>query len=172
MALRLGKESKIALDSNRCVHTLHRLYDGDRQGGWVESLDNIKNGSWVADEAEVYGDAIIDNGSIVAGHARVFDEAIVAGDAWGNAIVEGEAVVCEKGRVVCGRVDGCARVCGSALTFHGCVSGNACIKDNAVVCGHGFILSDGAVVSGNAYVCESIVAGNCQISGNAKVDRA
>lgn len=172
MTLRLGEETKTAIDSKGVEYTLHRLYDGDRRGGWVEKLENIKGTSWVADEAEVYGDAIIDDGSVVMGNAKVFDGAIVRGDSWGGSEVKDNAVICDKARLVSGTASGHARICGNALTYHGTITDYACIKDHACVNGHGFLMCDYATVSGNAEVTECIVTGRCQIRGDAKVVRA
>lgn len=88
------------LHSTNVGHTLHRIRatrDLDNRnvkkgdlGGWVESLDNIQDNGWVADEAMVY------DGAVVNGHGTVSGKAEVHGP---NAVVSDFALVTDSAKV-------------------------------------------------------------------------
>lgn len=105
-------------------HTLHRIKAvkdfGDVKagdlGGWVESEENLSHEGlcWIADEAEVFGNAF------VAGDAQVYE----------NAWVFEKAEVVENARVYGG-----ARVCGEAMIFgFARVYGYSKVYDEARIC--------------------------------------
>ena len=66
-------------------HTLHRIQatrnsywaDDGELGGFVESEDNLRGESWVADEAKVWGSAYLLNRALASDNAQVFDKCII-----------------------------------------------------------------------------------------------
>lgn len=103
---------------------------GDR-GGWVVDECNLsqKGDAWVADDAVVFGYAIISGNALVASKAWVSGDAHVFGDAvvTGRSRVYGDAVVYDSARVLHdAHVYGRAVVCGNAEVYsnaqvYGCV---------------------------------------------------
>ena len=67
-------------------------------GGWIESEKNLsqEGNCWVAENARVYGEAVVKQDAIVDGDAKVFGNAIICGSAIvrGKAQVQDVAVVC------------------------------------------------------------------------------
>lgn len=194
-------DEKKTLDDGTVLHRIRTNYDipefgvkaGD-VGGWVESLENIVKG-WVADEAMVYGHAVVDGRrALVSGHARVSD----------GASVEDGAVVTEWARVYgnasiygMGKVSGQARVCDDASVADRAhvfgdafIADQAGVRDDSKVYGAACVLDyantyDNSKVHGNARICDvSKVSGNAEVagwgrlygrahvSGEAKVTRA
>ena len=99
-------------------------------------------GGWVADSAQVYGDAWVSGDAQVYGNARVSGNARVFGDAWvyGNARVSGNA-----------RVFGDARVYGNARVFGNAqVSGDAWVYGNAQVYGDAWVSGDPDIMFGRS----------------------
>lgn len=89
-------DEKKTLDDGTVLHRIRTNHDipefrvkaGD-VGGWVESLENIVEG-WVADEAMVYGHAVVDGRrALVSGNAEVSGNALV----FGNVEVSGDEKV-------------------------------------------------------------------------------
>ena len=149
---------------------LHRIvavkdfYYGDRisivrkgdLGGFIESEDNLShdggswvmNNAWVYGNAQVFGNAWVYGNARVYGNAQVFGNARVYGDAWvsGNAQVYGDAWVSGNAWVY-----GNAQVFGNAWEYGDAqVFGNARVSENAHICENAAISSndDYAVVSG------------------------
>ena len=127
----------------RILHRIKALKDfGDVKkgdlGGWIENESNLSQSElcWVYEEARVFGDAIVSGDAIVCEKARVYGRARVCGE----TIVYGEA-----------GVYGRARVYGKAR-----VSGDAIVRDNARVFGE-------ADVSGRARVCGEAEINECQV---------
>lgn len=54
----------------------HRILKGDI-GGWVESVDSVKDGSWVAKDSAVFDNSVVDGNSIVLGNSYVRATTIV-----------------------------------------------------------------------------------------------
>lgn len=186
MGLLLGKESKVVKDSEGHEHTLYRLFreinvngiNKVEQGGWVENLANLVptqtlsgvEECWVADEAELFGDARLEWGAIIKDHARVCDKAIVSGDEWGVATVEGNALVCGEACVA-----GSACVSGNAVlkdkcvVYHVWITGHAEVSDEARFWGHGGLLCGNAKIKDHADVSCSVVDDNVVIKGDAEI---
>ena len=92
------------------------VHAGDK-GGWAEQdgllSQNVDDSSWVADEAILYGEAVVKNDAVIKdvamvyGHATVSDFAVVKDDAsvcdhavvtnysvvYGNAVIFGRAII-------------------------------------------------------------------------------
>ena len=140
-------------------------------GGWVESLDNIAEQAWVADDAVVSEQARVSGHALVSTRAQIGDEAQVTD--WAHVVddavvrnrarVSGHAQVRQRGQVL-----GDVYVCGGAVILGDAalfdrvhVEGSACVKGTAAVhhdarikgsaCVRGVILED-AVVSGYVHV--------------------
>lgn len=149
---------------------LHSITAG-QVGGWVESLDNIADQGWVADEAVVYGHARVYGAAMVRRNAAVFGHAKVCG----AAMVAGTAEVYDDAWVYGhGQVTAAAKVFGLSEVYDGAVvCGEAQVSGRARVCGSAVV--DGlAVVFGNARICEHAqVAGNmsrnARATGHARV---
>ncbi|MDF2442313.1 MAG: hypothetical protein JWR01_516 [Subtercola sp.] len=147
-------------------------------GGWLEpglladGTARLRDAAWVADEAElfgqaharefaniwnhaqVYGDAHVFGTAFVSCDARVFDDAVIRGEAEvnGNAVISGYACV-ENGEV---QLD--AAVGGAAM-----VTGRAVVGDRAVIDGEARV-ADRASVTGS-----SRVGGTARITGSARI---
>jgi len=129
-------------------------------GGWVHKSAKVDATAYIGDNAivwgRVYGNARVD------GNALVYENAQVSGDAqvYGNARVAENAWVFGDARV-----DGNARVYGNAR-----VSGDAWVYEDARVCGDAWV-AENALVYGNAWVYgNALVYGNAWVYGNARVD--
>ena len=121
--------------------TLHRIkasvaFDNIKSGdigGWIEKKENLSHdgNAWVADDAQVSGNAR------VFGNAQVADDAQVSGNAqvFGNAQVSGDVWV-----------SGNAQVFGDVQVF-----GNARVSGNAQVYGNKHVLLVGPIGSRNDY---------------------
>ena len=128
-------------------HVLHRIRckTTGTLGGWIEKEENLsqKGMCWVDGNAKVFGDAVVKGDAVVCEYARVYGNARVSGTAVvsDQAQVFGDAVV--KGNA---EVSGKTRVFGKArVDGNAEVSGNACVSENAE-------LHDFAEVYGSAKV--------------------
>lgn len=83
------------------------------RGGWVESEKNLSQDGvcWIADEACVYGNALVRDNALVSNNASVFGNAIVRESAvvYDDAAIYGDSEVCGVAHVfeharVCGKV--------------------------------------------------------------------
>ncbi len=112
-------------------------------GGFVQSERNLSHygDCWVADDAQVYEEAV------VSGAARVF----------ARAQIYGHARVGDKGQVL-----------GNAQVFeHGWVFQSGVVFDNAMVYGHAQVRDDG-LVFGEARICDYVrVLVGGQVCGDA-----
>ena len=173
---RLGEETKTV--NGRNLHRVVALVDnrfasaGDR-GGWVESENNLAHdGSWVGDEAQVYGDGRVECGAAALACSVVCDQSVVTGRSllWESCQIRGQARV-EGGGVSPTIVAGEAVVDGAALVSDGAVvAGNAVVSDSGRVGG-------GARVGGNARVTGlgavknfAVIAGSVVVCGTAVLD--
>ncbi len=98
-------------------------------GGWIEKEDNLSGYSWVAGNAEVYGDAKVMN-SVISGNSIVRDEAVVKESmVYGNSIVEDDAAVKES--IVSGhaRINGYAYLNNSVFAGYGAVQGRSRLEN-------------------------------------------
>ena len=96
------------------------------KGGYVESLKNIAKQAWIADEAKVYGYALITDHAIAKDEAEISDCAIVSG----YAKIEKNALVCKFAQV-----SQCALISGRA-EIRGIVYGHAMFTCRAFVDQH------------------------------------
>ena len=146
----LVESSKIIL-KNVILYRIKALIDipnivkAGELGGYIESEKNLSHegNCWVADDAQIYGNAQVCGDVYVSGDAKVYDDAVVLR----NTQVSGHAKIYGNAKV-----SGHAKVYGNAKVF-----GNVKIYGNAVV-------TDNAAVYGDA-----IIVDNTQVSGNAKV---
>lgn len=116
----------------------HNVKAGDL-GGWVESTRNLIDEAWVADEAIVYGNALLSGWSRAFERAWVYEQAQVQG----NAQVFGDAQVFGRAWIYCGAwVYERAQVFGDAQVY-----ANAQVYGDALVCGHA-VVRDRAKVRG------------------------
>lgn len=154
----LSGETKEA--AGKILHRIKALVDIEKYGvkagdlgGFIESENNLSRygNSWVADDAEVYGDAHVSDNALVSGKARVFGAAYVEDDAWvsGNALVYGFSHIYGSAHVY-----GYATVTDSAM-----VHNTAKITEYAKICGDAEIYSN-AQVSGNARVAGDALIAN------------
>lgn len=133
-------------------------------GGFVSSLHNLDDESWVADNAFVTENAHVGNGSIISGNAGV----------WGNAsvfrsTVGDNAKVFDKAGVFDSSVSGSACVGERGrVESYSSVSGNATVRDGARVANFAKI-EDDANVAGTALVSDSVVANRASVSGRSRV---
>lgn len=49
-------------------------------GGWIEKEDNLLDGAWVADEACVYGDAVVFGNTLIEDTSQVYGDARIHGE--------------------------------------------------------------------------------------------
>lgn len=142
-----------------------------KRGGWVESTAYVGENAYIGPEAKVLGSAS------VRGSARIYGTAVISGEAtvdgrvaetaysdslvsvYGNAQVNGSAVVKEWALIYGNAViTGNSRVENSASVFQDTlINGNAIIRDKAIVSGN-------AMVGGNA-----VIGGTAIVRGYAKV---
>ena len=146
----------------RAVRDFGKVKSGEI-GGWIESGKNLsqEGEAWVAEEAWVSGDAVVEENAYVSGKAWISEEALVKG----SAVVDKKAHVSGKAWVSGeAHVFGEAHVSGEACIYgEARVSGETCISEGAYVYG-------GARVSGEAHVSgEACVSGEAQIRGKAEV---
>lgn len=147
----LVESSKIIL-RNVILYRIKALVDipnivkAGELGGYVESWHNLSRdgGSWIANNACVYGDACVIDNACVYGNAKVYGDAIIADNAsvYDNACVYGNA-----------------QVAGNAKVY-----GNAYVYDNAYVYGD-------AKVYGKSSVCDrATVQGKSEVYGIARIE--
>lgn len=140
-----------------------------KKGGWVQSEKNLSQlgTSWIADNAKVYGEALISDNATVRDNAEVFGFAKVIQDAtvYGNAIVADYAIISENASIFdhalvedSAEIYGQATVSGHALVFvaakvygQASISGHAQVYDYAQVYGNACI-TDYAQVYNEAQV--------------------
>lgn len=153
-------------------HTLYRIEAleyfcnikaGDK-GGWVEKEQNLSHEGtcWVADDAMVYGNAVVYENALVRDDARVCCNARVYGSAlvcdysriYEYAQVYGDAVISVKARVSgYSQVFGLAKVYGYAsISGHALVYGRARVGYYARVCEFAQVCGF-AIVDGPANIC-------------------
>lgn len=160
-------------------------------GGWIEREDNLSQEGrcFVADDACVFGHAVVKDDALVADHAQVFRFAVVNLQAFvtDHATVCGFAVVTDHAGV-CGNaiVNEYATVKDSASLNDHAVAGGSCrVSNNSIMCGYsrasgqakigGFArLADFANVTERATVCgqarmsgHSCARGKCTVSGRS-----
>ncbi|RZT00889.1 hypothetical protein [Cuneatibacter caecimuris] len=120
-------------------------------GGWIKDENNLSHDgtAWVADEAAIYEDALVEDDAFAMGRVRVRGSAHVGGEAQlsENSCVEGDTYIRGKAQVY-----GCAHVHGSTL-----------VEGKAKVLGYADI-AQSAHIDGNA-----LVSGNAEIRGNSHV---
>lgn len=109
---------------------------------WVGYFAHVGGNALVADDAAVFGYAIVRDNARVLEDARVTDRALISGHAMvrGTAKIKDDAYVGELSSV-----DGCAVVSGSAR------------------------IRGSTRVAGNSVVHNTTVSGNCSISGDALI---
>lgn len=109
------------------------------KGGWIESYNNLMNDRevvycWIADEAKVYGRAVISDNARVENTAEVYDNAYVGENALiaGNAHVFGNAEIYDMIEIT----DNAAVYGNTVLNYdsleNGVVNGNTVILDGNV----------------------------------------
>ena len=129
-------QTKTVVDKDGKEHLLHRIraltYVVDKDdnvlvapgdlGGWVENEDNLSQDGlcWIADDAQVYGDAVVMEDGNVFGQATVCGSAVVGN----KGIVGMDAVVEDHARVMSGQVIENAKVSGEAYIDGGMIAGN------------------------------------------------
>lgn len=127
----------------------HGVKAGDI-GGFVEHEGNLsqRGDCWIADDAEVSGNATVCDNAIVKGASCVGDNAVVCNCARVGdfAIINGDAIIGDNARVKDG-----AYVCG-----------HASVEENAVVC-------NTARVSGNARVCGCACVDSTEVKDDALI---
>lgn len=148
-------------------------------GGWIERKDNLSHEGkcFVADNACVFGHAVVKDDALVADNAQVFGFAVVNL----QAFVTDHATVCGFGVVtdhagVCGQaiVNDYAAVRDSAsLSDHAVASGSCTVKNNATMRGYSRA-SGQASISGMAKLSDfanvterARVTGSARMSGHA-----
>lgn len=62
-------------------------------GGWVEREENLEDGAWIADEACVYGNAILQGNVVVRDSARVYGTAWLNGETCCPIIIGSDCVI-------------------------------------------------------------------------------
>jgi hypothetical protein len=141
--------------------TLHRIgltKDHPRgpkgtKGGWVESIHNISDNSWVGGEGKVYGNARLIGKSRVTGHAQVYGNAVVIdAGVCNSAQVFDNAVII--GALFKETIGGNAKVYGCARVIYPSVYGNVEIFDNAVVVDTH--LTGNVKIYGNSYIANQL----------------
>ena len=164
-------ETKLTVDGvllNRIAATMdipqHNVRAGDI-GGWAEKLSNLarvgsgykrqyfSGEAWVADHAEVSGDAQVMYNAVVSGNTQVSGRSYIMDVATvsGNAVISGSSTIYDFASV-----SGNAVVQDSSVSGRGQVSGDAVIRESTV--------SDHAEVSGCA-----VVVGRPGARGNARM---
>ncbi len=120
-------------------------------GGFVQSLCNISNEAWIADDAKVYGDALIKGRAIASGNCIIKDRAVVSK----HSRIKDNAIVQDNTKIF-----GWAKIYGNAvISKYGQVSQHASISGNAEV--RGFVY-------GHTYLtCRAFVAEYVTVSGMA-----
>lgn len=135
----LTNEQKIASDQRTVLHRIQATKDFNyvfgvdvvkgELGGWIESEYNLEGNSWVGDNAEVFGramvidSAVIDN-AIVKDDARVTDDSCIAGNAQimgvaciTNSIIDNDARISDFAVVVKTPVDGYSSISGNSYVY-------------------------------------------------------
>ena len=140
--------------------------DESRQGGWIESHENLADSGrvWdnaiVRDEAQVYGRAEVSENAQVIGAALVYNQARVSGNAqvcddaevYGNARVEGNVHLFDR-----------VRVFDNAQVF-----GAARLSNDAQVLGHAKVFDDARIYDRARALGKAQVCGKARISGKAQ----
>lgn len=194
----LTDETKV-INRNMEMVTLHRIESikdfgnikKGQKGGWVQSESNLSQEGecWIADEAIVIGDALVEGNAFVREDASVAEYAVIRGNAriYGHAtisglvhidefaVVEGHAFVHEYAVIEgCATIKAHADVGGGAYVGeYAVVEGCAMVFGEASVKGYA-IISDNAVVFGKAKIytingSEAYICDNAKIYGRAVV---
>lgn len=167
--------NKTTIDDGRVLYRILALRDfgnvkiGDL-GGWIEKENNLSHDGncWVADDACVYGNAVVRGDAYISGRAWVYDNANISG----RATVSDYARVYDNASICgCAKVFDHARIHGiSILSDYVHISGRAKIYGNAQVYGHTRVCDD-AIICGTAIVSGNIdVYGDAHIFDQARVD--
>lgn len=135
----LTNEQKIASDQRTVLHRIQATKDFNyvfgidvvkgELGGWIENEYNLEGNSWVGDNAEVFGramvidSAVIDN-AIVKDDARVVNDSCIAGNAQvtdvgciTNSIITDDARISDFAVVVKTPVDGYSSISGNSYVY-------------------------------------------------------
>jgi len=140
--------------------TVYRLWEEDKKGGFVESLDNIEAEGWVADNAIVAGNVTI------AGHTTVKDQAFVYGK--GRILAYDDVVIAGGAYIVAGkesRIDiyNSAKIQGHAKIF-GTDEQHMVICDASIIHEHALLYGDAGAWSTVVNKKEAIIGGDAIIS--------
>lgn len=126
-------------------------------GGWIEHEDNLSHlgKSFVADNACVFGNAVVKDDALVADDAKVFGFGVVNL----QAFVHGHATVCGFGVVT-----DHAGVCGDAMVYD-----YATVKDSASLTDHASAGGSCTVLNNTSMGGYSTASGQANIGGFAKL---
>lgn len=135
----LTNEQKLASDQRTVLHRIQATKDFNyvfgvdvvkgELGGWIENEYNLEGNSWVGDNAEVFGramvidSAVIDN-AIVKDDARVVNDSCIAGNAQvsdvaciTNSVIADDAQISDFAVVVKTPVDGYSSISGNSYVY-------------------------------------------------------
>ena len=152
-----NKESSTILEETLDIPRYHL-------GGYVQSLDNIDASSpvWIDNEAKVFDSAIIKNGSYIADKAMVFGNAVIDNSSVTNfAKVHMEAYIENSWIANMTTVKDTAVVKSSKVLNYSMVYNMASITDVLVM--------GGSYINGTAEVTKSILRDYSMIGGSSKV---
>lgn len=149
-------------------------------GGFLEHDSNLTGKAWVADNAKVFGNAIVSESAFLGDNSVVCDSAWVSGNArvLDNAYVSGKVWVSDNARVTKNaRVTSHVVINKNALvTDHATVDGDTLVTDNASIRDHatagGYtIISGHATMSGRSRACGSAeIRDHGEVKGEAVVE--
>ncbi|MCD8215097.1 MAG: hypothetical protein LUC97_05600 [Clostridiales bacterium] len=142
-------------------------------GGWVESEMNLsqEGNSWIANEAEAYGNARIYGNAWVADNTAIFGCAQI----YENANIGREARIYDNARIF-GNADVVGQVFGDAWVYdNAAILDESMVYNNARVYGNAQV-NDNVEVGGDAHVYENAslweftsVTDNAQVHGNVTI---
>ncbi len=172
--------NRTVLKRIRAVRDFGKVKAGEI-GGWIESEKNLsqEGKAWVAEEAWVSGNAVVEENARVAGRTWISEEALVKGEAvvterarisgevriCGRVLINGEVEISQKACIFGeARVRGKARISGKARVF-----GKARVRGKAQICGETYVSGE-ARVSGKTWISgEACVSGETCVSGEAHI---
>jgi len=130
----------ITLHRIKAIRSFDNVSEGEL-GGWIEKEENLSHegNCWIADEAKVFGDAVVSE------NARLYDDTEVAG----NAEIDGNAKLTEHA-VACGHcfVYGNAEVSGEAnVSGYTKLGGNAKIYGDVSLYGDAWVTGEAQITS-------------------------
>lgn len=129
----------------------HNVKKGDL-GGWIQKVSNLPrdNQAWVADEAIVYGNAVIKDASRVEKNALVFGKSIIEG----SSVITGRARIERKVHVSDSKISTDVKLIGTIDVSRSKIGGNTVVEDDVEI-SDSIIITESVTISGFVKVTNS-----------------